>query len=156
MESSGRYCEGRDVSECFDTPDSAEAGLFQTSYADHRLTPALDAMISRYKSANSACLLSTFSGSMTCQIKRSHNPQCPTATSDVVGFGPGADWQRLTKTCPAFATEFASVVIRRHGGLRGEFNPIRKMEAEVRPECDAMLHSVQNYVEHHPYICPQL
>lgn len=43
MESSGRYCEGRDVSECFATADSAEAGLFQTSFGAHVHSPALGA-----------------------------------------------------------------------------------------------------------------
>src|SRR5262245_26530356 len=32
MESSGKYCEGRDVSQCFVKAENAEAGLFQTSF----------------------------------------------------------------------------------------------------------------------------
>jgi hypothetical protein len=139
MESSGKYCEGRDVSQCFTTADSAEAGLFQSYSADQ-----------------SRCLLQVFQGSITCKIAKSHNPECPSATSDVAGTGPGADWQTLTKSCPAFATEYGAVVLRKHGGLQGEFNPIRKRQAELLPECDSMLQKAQNYVEQHPEVCSAL
>ena len=75
---------------------------------------------------------------------------------DVAGTGPGAAWQRLTKTCPAFATEYSALILRTHGGPRGEFNPIRKREAEMLPECDSMLQQVQSFVHQHPEVCPAL
>lgn len=156
MESSGKYCEGRDVSQCFTTADNAEAGLFQTSFGARRFSPALSGLLQRYSADRSRCLLEVFRGPITCKIRKSHNPRCPSATSDVAGTGPGADWQRLTKTCPAFATEYAAVVLRKHGGMKGEFNPIRKRQAELRPECDRMLRNVQTFVEQHPEVCPAL
>jgi len=156
MESSGKYCEGRDVSQCFVGADSAEAGLFQTSYGARRFSPALDGLFQSYRADHSRCLIDVFQGSISCRIVKSHNPKCPSSTSDVAGTGPGADWQRLTKSCPAFATEYAAVVLRKHGGPEGEFNPIRKRQAELLPACDAMLQKVQSFVQDHPQICSQL
>lgn len=156
MESSGKFCEGRDVSQCFAAADTAEAGLFQTSFGVRTSSPVLPEMFQRYSADRSGCLLETFKGSISCPIRRSHNRHCPSATSDVAGSGPGADWQRLTKTCPAFATEYAAVVLRKHGGPRGEFNPIRKREAELFPPCDAMLKQIQAHVEQHPEVCSAL
>jgi hypothetical protein len=156
MESSGKYCEGRDVSQCFTTADSAEAGLFQTSFGARRFSPVLEELFQKYSADQSRCLLPVFQGAITCKIVKSHNPQCPSATNDVAGTGPGADWQRLTKSCPAFATEYGAVVLRKHGGPRGEFNPIRKREAELFPACDDMLRQAQSFVEQHPEVCSAL
>jgi hypothetical protein len=156
MESSGKYCEGRDVSQCFTTADSAEAGLFQTSYGARHFSPALPGLFQSYSADQSRCLLEIFQGSITCKIRQSHNPRCPSVTSGVAGAGSGADWQKLTKICPSFATEYGAVVLRKHGGLQGEFNPIRKRQAELRPECDSMLRGVQTYVEQQPEVCSAL
>lgn len=149
MESSGRYCEGRDVSECFATADSAEAGLFQTSFGAHVHSPALGALFDAYKKDSSHCLLDVFKDSITCRIVPSQNRKCPNENSDVKGIGDGADWQRLTKVCPAFSTEYGAVVLRRNGGAHGEFGPIRGHQTELRPECDGMLHGVQDFVQQH-------
>jgi hypothetical protein len=156
MESSGKFCEGRDVSQCFVQADSAEAGPFQTSFGVHSKSPALDTLIQKYTADRNGCMLDVFQGNVTCKIRKSSNPRCPDVTSDVTGTGPGADWQRLTKSCPAFAIEYGAVVVRKHGGPRGEFNPIRKRQAEVRPECDSMLRQVQTFVEQNPNVCSAL
>jgi len=156
MESSGKFCEGRDVSQCFVKAESAEAGLFQTSFGVHSKSPALDQLIQKYSADKAGCLLDVFQGNLTCKIRKSRNPGCPDVTSDVTGTGPGADWQRLTKSCPAFAVEYGAVVLRKHGGPRGEFNPIRKKQVEVRSECDSMLRSVQTFVEQNPNVCTAL
>jgi hypothetical protein len=156
MESSGKYCEGRDVSQCFTTADSAEAGPFQTSYGAHNFSPVLPELFKSYSADQNHCLLKVFQGSITCKIRKSHNPKCPSDTSEVAGTGPGADWQRLTKSCPAFATEYAAVVLRKHGGMKGEFNPIRKRQAELLPQCESMLQKVQTYVEQHSEVCSAL
>ena len=47
MESSGKYCEGRDVSQCFTTADNAEAGLFQTSFGARRFSPVLQELFQK-------------------------------------------------------------------------------------------------------------
>jgi hypothetical protein len=152
-ESSGKYCEGRDVSECFDNADSAEAGLFQTSYGIRNIDPSLTPLIGKYAADNGGCMLESFADHLTCAIRKSHNPKCPDATSDIAGTGPGADWQKLTKSCPAFATEYAAVVLRKHGGTKGEFGPIRRSQAQVIPACDALFSEIQTYIERNPAAC---
>lgn len=156
MESSGKFCEGRDVSQCFVKAENAEAGLFQTSFGARRHSPALEGLIGTYTASSQTCMLDVFKGSISCPIRKSHNSACPNATSDIAGSGPGADWQKLTKTCPAFATEYGAVVMRKNGGARGEFGPIRRREAEIRPECDSMLKQVQDFVEQHREVCSAL
>jgi hypothetical protein len=156
MESAGKFCEGRDVSQCFVRAENAEAGLFQTSYGARAHSPVLKGLISSYTADTKGCMLDNFKGNISCKIRKSHNAACPEATSDIAGSGPGADWQRLTKTCPAFATEYGAVVLRKNGGARGEFGPIRKRQAEVRRECDTMLKEVQDYVEQHRDVCSAL
>lgn len=155
-ESGGRYCEGRDVSECFATAATAEAGLFQTSFGAHVHSPALGALFDAYKKDSRPCLLDEFKGSITCRIFKSQNNKCPDENSDVKGTGDGADWQRLTKVCPAFATEYGAVVLRTNGGMHGEFGPIHRHEAELRFECDDMLRSVQEFVQQHPEVCSSM
>jgi hypothetical protein len=156
MESSGKHCEGRDTSECFVKPGNAEAGLYQTSYDVRSKSPALDDLINKYTADRSGCMLDVFEGNFTCPIRRSSNRHCPDETSDIAGTGPGADWQRLTKSCPAFATEYGAVVLRMHGGKEGEFGPLRKRQVELRSECDAMLRKVQVFVEKNPNVCSAL
>ncbi len=155
MESSGIYCEGRDVSECFASADSAEAGLFQTSYGARVHSPALTWLFQQFSADQTNCLLPVFAGPV-CHIAKSHNAKCPNATSGIAGTGPGADWQKLTKSCPAFAVEYGAVVLRTHGGSKGEFNPIRKHQAELSVDCDAMLQDAQAYVSQHSDACPLL
>lgn len=155
-ESSGKYCEGRDVSQCFNNPETAEAGLFQTSYGARKASPALTELIQHYSANQDGCMLSDFKGPFSCPIRKSHNATCPDATSATVGQGPGAAWQDLTKSCPAFAVEYASVVLRKNGGQAGEFGPIRKMAAEVSSDCDSMLKQVQSLVAQQPAVCQSL
>jgi hypothetical protein len=72
------------------------------------------------------------------------------------GSGEGAAWQKLTKACPAFATEYAAVVVRKSGGHLGEFGPLRKHKAQVAPVCESMLSEVQKLVESNPELCSTL
>jgi hypothetical protein len=157
-ESSGAYCEGRDVSACFNDGDSAEAGLFQTSYGAHQHSPALGMLFAHYAADQRGCLLDKFKGPV-CQVRKSQNPDCPDADSNPVGRPPGLDWQKLTKSCPAFATEYGVVVLRTHAGPtkeHGEFGPIINHQVELHFNCDVMLHQVQTYVEQNPSICSEL
>ena len=137
-------------------PTAPKPGFSKHRSARAASAPALDGLFQSYSANQDHCLLDVFRGSITCRVVQSHNPQCPSATNGVAGAGPGADWQKLTRSCPAFATEYGAVVLRKHGGPKGEFNPIRKQQAELRPECDAMLHEAQTLVEHHPEICSAL
>jgi hypothetical protein len=146
QESSGKYCVGRDTSAHFDTADSAEAGTFQTSWGVSRVSSILPAIFERYRADQSGCLLDVFRVGVTCSA----------ADAETFGSGTGADWQQLTKACPAFAAQYAAVVIRHSGGRKGEFGPLRRHQAEIRPECDAMFAKVQALVQGSPDTCASL
>lgn len=145
-ESSGQFCVGRDRSANFISADSAEAGLFQTSFGARTKHATMSALYEKYKADQSACLLDTFKRGVSCPAKDAEN----------FGAGEGNRWQQLTKTCPAFATEYAAVLIRVHGGSNGEFGPLRKRAAEVKPVCDAMLKQIQDLVRSNPQMCSAL
>ena len=145
-ESSGQFCEGRDRSADFTTADSAEAGLFQTSFGARRRHATMAALYEKYKADQSGCLLDVFKRGVSCAAHNAENH----------GEGEGVRWQQLTKTCPAFATEYAAVLMRVHGGRRGEFGPLRNRAAQLQSVCDAMLKQVQDLVRANPQSCSTL
>jgi|SRR5829696_1248937 len=145
-ESSGKFCEGRDRSADFTTADSAEAGLFQTSFGARRRHATMVALYEKYKADQSGCLLDVFNRGISCAAHNAEN----------FGEGEGVRWQQLTKTCPAFAAEYAAVLMRVHGGRRGEFGPLRNRAAQLQPICDAMLKQVQDLVHANPQMCSAL
>ncbi len=149
-ESSGEHCCGRDLSADNVTADTAEAGLFQTSYNSHIFSEELDILYEYWKTLWSAgsekCLLAVFSEGVTCSAADWEN----------YGVGEGVTFQQLEKECPIFAAEYAAVMLRVSGGSLGHYGPLRRHEAEVRPECDAMFDAVQTLVEEHRNFCPFL
>lgn len=150
-ESSGQHCEGRDQSADFTQADTAEAGLFQTSWGARTKTgtaqTVLESMFESYSGANSReCHHEVFSDHVRCEPRDAEN----------FGTGKGAEWQKLTKDCPAFSTEYGAIVLRRHGGKKGEFGPIRRKEAELRKSCDRMLLRAQELLAANPQFCAEL
>jgi len=145
-ESSGKYCEGRDQSMNFTTADSAEAGIFQTSFKARLRHPTMSELYEKYKADQIGCLLDVFKQHVSCAAHNAEN----------FGEGEGKNWQQLTKTCPAFATEYAAVLIRVHGGRTGEFGPLRNHAAEIQPSCDAMLKQVEELLRVNPEMCSAL
>lgn len=146
MESSGQYCCGRDMSAGFSSADSAEAGLFQASWGASRTSNILLPLFETYKKSNTGCMLDIFKEKVQCKSGNAKN----------WGTGLGYEWQALTKTCPAFATEYAAVLLRTTGGTKGEFGPIRRKQVELRPECDSMLLEVQKSVQANTEVCSLL
>jgi hypothetical protein len=142
-ESSGKYCAGRDKAADFDAADTAEAGAFQASWGASRTNATLPALLSRYSSDQSGCLLDIFRQGVTCSAW----------DAKTWGGGTGALWQRLTKNCPAFAAEYAAVLLRSSGGSSGEFGPLRNKKVELRRECDVMFAEIQHRVRNDPQIC---
>jgi hypothetical protein len=132
-ESSGRYCEGRDRSASNTTADTAEAGLFQTSYNARSASPLLPQLYQQY-SANPLGFIDIFKEGVRCRP----------SDLDNFGSGTGIEFQRLSKDCPAFAAEFAAVGLRT---FRKHWGPINRKEVEIRPECDIMLLQIQNAVD---------
>jgi N-acetylmuramoyl-L-alanine amidase len=132
-ESSGRYCEGRDITADNASSDTAEAGLFQMSWNAHTASPLIQDLFTEY-SKNSNGFLSIFQEDVTCGHGDYAN----------YGDGDGAAFQQLCKSCPAFAVECAAVGLRI---LRTHWGPITNRAAEVRPEADALLQQVQSIVD---------
>lgn len=139
-ESSGQHCEGRDASAGNTSSETAEAGLFQTSWNAAGSSKELPKLMAEYRADPSKCLLGVFS----------KNVKCSASDARTYGSGTGAEFQKMAKSCPAFATEFAMITLRK---LRRHYGPINTKAAEVRPECDDMLSKVQKYVEKNQGVC---
>lgn len=155
-ESNGRYCCGRDMSADFDSESSAEGGWSQASWGSRlgkkgvlRSQALLDVW-ERYKTDKSGCFLDVY--------KEGTKPQFCADNAKNWG-GPKTDgykWQALAKSCPGFATEWTSVLMRVTAGSNGEFGPMRRFEAELKTECDDMLKQVQAVVENNKAACAAL
>jgi hypothetical protein len=140
-ESSGRWCEGRDMSAANTSADTAEAGLFQTSWNAHSASPLLSELFVRYR-ANPDGFRSVFEEGVHCSPGSLQNH----------GSGDGLAFQQLSKDCPAFAAEFAAVGLRH---LRRHWGPINTHTAELRPEADQLFLAVQQVVDSCK-LCPAL
>ncbi|MGJ5178213.1 peptidoglycan recognition protein family protein [Bradyrhizobium oligotrophicum] len=135
-ESSGQYCEGRDMSADNVTSDTAEAGLFQMSFNANKASPLLGQIFAKYKDSPSG-FLADFSVGVRCGHGSLEN----------FGSGDGLEFQRLCKQCPAFAAEYAAVALRY---IRKHWGPINRKKAEIRPECDALLKQVATAIDNDP------
>jgi len=141
-ESSGKHCEGRDLTASNTTAETAEAGLFQASYNVRSASSLLPMLFARY-SADRSGFVDVFKEDVRCSASSLEN----------FGSGDGRAFQRLSKECPAFAAEFAAVGLRH---IRTHWGPINRREVEVRPECDEMLRQVQSVLDTSPDICSAL
>lgn len=129
-ESGGRYCDGQGGNT---TAETAEAGLFQTSYNARTANSMMPIVFNRYRVMPFG-FLDVFKGGVACSAADLKN----------YGSGDGAEFQRLSKACPAFAAEFAAIGFRNR---RKHWGPLNNKTAEVRRECDAMLSQVQAVVD---------
>ncbi len=132
-ESSGKQCTGVDESASNYASNTAEAGLFQTSYNAflHPYIPSevkaeLELLMNSYLAGNKEC----FSWS-TCTTKN-------------YGSGRGLEFQKLAKNCPAFSAEAHAILMR---VLYRHYGPLINKAAELRPECVSMLTKVQELVK---------
>jgi hypothetical protein len=132
-ESSGKFSAGRDMSAHNVDADTAEAGLFQMSWNARGASPELPKLFATY-TAKPEGFLSVF--------KEGVAPK--DSDGDTFGTGQGLAFQRLCKSCPAFAVEAAAVGLR---VLRKHWGPIVRREAEIRPEADKLLQEVQRVVD---------
>lgn len=143
-ESSGRYCEGRDMSATNTTAITAEAGLFQTSYNASSAHGTMTSLFDQYMAALQANPEIGFTGifkeGVTCRPKDWQS----------FGTGTGKNFQDLSKKCPAFAAEFCAVGLRNR---RKHWGPINRKEAEVRPEANQLLMRIEQAVDTHN-LCP--
>lgn len=142
-ESSGAYCCGRDMSASFSSSDTAEAGAFQSSWGARLRSIELSKLFQKYSASSSGCFLEVFKEGASCRAGDAKN----------WGTGDGEKFQALSKSCPAFAAEYAAVLIRLSGGTRGEYGPLRTKAAEIKSECDEMLQGIEKAVNANKNIC---
>jgi hypothetical protein len=136
-ESSGRHCEGRDISADNMQSDTAEAGLFQTSFNAHSASdPAFSTLMAEFADpANVAlCYLDQFNDGVSCDADDWSN----------YGSGSGYDFQKLCKSCPAFAVESCGLTLR---NLCNHYGPIIRKETELRSSAAHLFRQVQDYME---------
>lgn len=135
-ESSGAYCEGWDRSAGSNRSSAqAEAGIFQVSYDSMGASPELRKLYNEYKANPQRCQLETYKEGVTCR------------SQSILGTGAGADYQRFNKSCPAFAAEYAMIMLRVQ---RSHFGPINRKDAEIVPACNSLLVTVQKMIDADP------
>lgn len=142
-ESSGRYCEGRDRSATNTSSNSAEAGVFQTSYDSVGAHRDLPKLMAYYQANPSKCQLAVWKEGVSCRASDLEN----------FGSGTGLAYQKLNKSCPAFAAEWAAVVLR---NLRRHYGPINRKEAQVHSECRDMFGMIEEEIARNPSVCKSL
>lgn len=139
-ESSGKYCEGRDMSANNVTSSSCEAGMFQTSFNSKVSSPELLDIFEDFKNNKHNCL-DVFKEKVTCRDMSNY------------GTGDGLKFQQMAKDCPAFAVSYAAVTFRT---LYKHYGPLIKRAAEYRSECVDMLTAIEIQVKARPELCPLL
>ena len=140
-ESSGKHCTGRDGSANNIASDTAEAGMFQTSY-DSRGAHA--SLVPLFKNYSDKCHLEFFKERVTCSASNAKN------------WGNGADglaFQKKLKECPAFAAEYAAITVRK---LRKHYGPINRKEVQFRSEVVQLFASIEKIVDANPEVCTVL
>lgn len=129
-ESSGKYCEGRDLTANNVSALTAEAGMFQFSYNSMSVDPKLRELFEFYKQNPEKCLLEMFSPGVVCKQ----------SDATIYGRGEGAEFQKLARSCPRFAVEYAAIAIRK---LRKHWGPINRKEVEIPEVCVELLKKVE-------------
>jgi len=132
-ESSGRYCEGRDMSASNVQSDTAEAGMFQTSWNIRSCNGSIPPLLDEFW-AN------------PCGYRESFQDGVSPDSNDLDNFGSGsgAQYQFLSKYAPYFHALVTGVGLR---NLRQHWGPINRSEVELKKDADMMLQAVQQIVE---------
>jgi hypothetical protein len=131
-ESSGKHCEGRDQSADNVQADTAEAGLFQTSFDITRNRPQLRAIFDAYLADTPAGHVDIFQERVTCSAANWQN----FGDEDENGFS----FQKMTKACPMFAVEMAALGLR---SKRSHWGPVTRFEVEVTRDAWELLLEVE-------------
>ena len=141
-ESSGRYCEGRDMSAQNITSNTAEAALYQQSWDSHPCSKELPRLLHGFPATGGESYLSIYKEGV----------KGPDSSDASYGSGDGRKYQDLAKSNPQFAVECAAIGLR---SLRRHWGPIGRKECELRADANTMLRLVQEYIlEKPPGITP--
>lgn len=135
-ESTGNTTDGRDKkNKKSGTAKTAEAGLYQTSFNSLKNDPWLEKLYGQYRANPTRCRLAVFLEGVK-DLQRTP-----------VGTGPGAEFQKFTKECPAFATEYAMVMFRVR---RTHYGTINNNHAKYVQACNAMFKEIEAVVKCSP------
>lgn len=132
-ESSGRYSEGRDMSAENVAADTAEAGLFQTSWNIRSCNEHISRLLEDFWD-NPNGFLPTFQSDVEPDSNDLGN----------FGSGDGARYQFLSKFAPAFHCYVTALGLRY---LRQHWGPVNRREVEIKKAADDMLFAVQEYLD---------
>jgi uncharacterized protein (TIGR02594 family) len=135
-ESSGNHWCGRDQSASNTSPDSAEAGLHQTSWDIRGASPQIEILFEDYWN-NPNGFRETFTEGLSPN------------RDDLENYGNGYDGTRhqwLSKFCPAYHVMMTAVGMRLRGGEEGHWGPIRTHAAEIKREVNTLLRDVQEVI----------
>ena len=132
-ESSGRYSEGRDQSASNVSADTAEAGLFQTSWNIRSCHSTISPLLSEYWAS-------------PVGFREQFQEGVSLKSSDLGNFGsgPGAQYQFLSKYAPVFHVFVTAIGLR---NLRQHWGPVNRNEVELKQAADQMLSAVQDVIE---------
>lgn len=139
-ESSGKHCCGRYEGQGNTSGETAEAGLFQTSWNARSSHSLMAPLFEHYRANPTTGFVDVFSEGVTCDQANWANH----------GSGTGKVYQQLAKECPAFHAEFTALALRNN---RDHWGPIIERRAVLKAEADQMFLAVQQYVENHN-VCP--
>ncbi len=142
-ESSGKHCEGRDTSASNTTSDTAEAGLFQTSWNARNACTDFIVLFDQYEVARKEAepLVEAPQGYLP---EWSEGVSCSTTQWSCYGSGDGYLFQEMCKHIPTFAVETNAITLR---NLRQHYGPINRREAELRPNADLLFKEVEVIVD---------
>lgn len=132
-ESSGRYCEGRDLSSSNVQSDTAEAGLMQTSWNLRSASSTIPPLLPHFWN-NPNGFREVFK----------ENVDATANNLNSYGSGDGIRYQWLSRFAPLFHCCVTAVGLRT---LRAHWGPVSRKEVLLKREADDLLKAVQELVE---------
>lgn len=139
-ESSWRWCVGKDPGASNTSSETCEAGLYQTSYNSRSASPALPRLFAKYKSDKSGCFATEYKGATKCTDANLKN----------WGTGDGVEFQKLSKECQGFATEYHGIMLRTR---RSHYGPINQKKSMIKQSCTKMFNQIRNKIQQKPELC---
>lgn len=132
-ESSGKYCEGRDMSASNVQSDTCEAGLFQTSWNIRSFSTAISPLLPAFwKNPNG----------FLHEFKEGISPTANNLNS--YGSGDGVCYQFLSRFAPLFHVMVTAVGLR---VAKSHWGPVERREVTIKKEADDLLKQVQELIE---------
>lgn len=132
-ESSGRHCEGRDMSAKNIKAETAEAGAWQSSWNIKACSPTLMQRLFDEYADGAQGYGEIFKEGVHCSAKSWEN----------YGAGLGAKFQDMSKRQPMFAAEVCALGLRH---LRNHWGPVNRRDVQIRKEADILFLEVQEQV----------